>query len=411
MEKFNVSTSEQLQEVLQWALADKRRLSINGGGSKATVGRPFDADAEIRMTDFQGVEMHEPAELVMQAKAGSRLTDIVKTLDESRQKLAFSPPDYGPLLGKGADLSTIGGVFACNLSGSSRIKTGGARDHLLGVKGFTGRGQAFQTGSRVMKNVTGYDLCKLITGSYGTLAVCTSLTFKVLPKADKTRTVLIYGQQPGEAVETLRDAMSSIHEVSAAAYLPKTIAGRSDIKFVSDAGEAVTAISVEGSGPSAEFRCGALRSMFDTCGAIEELHGRRSDQLWRFISDAGAFVEDQSTNVWRVSMPPSETPEYLSKVEALLTGTEYYLDWAGGLIWISVPKSADLAGSKVLRESLKAGGHATLIRGTEEVRKLISPFHPQNSVLTRISESIREGFDPSRILNPGCMYPIIDGMN
>ncbi|MBL4666488.1 MAG: FAD-binding protein [Sneathiella sp.] len=410
MEKFKISTSEQLQDVLQWALAGGKKLSINGGGSKSTVGRPFDADAEIRMTDFHGTEMHEPAELVMQAKAGSRLTDIVKILDESGQKLAFSPPDYGPLLGKDAGISTIGGVFACNLSGSARIKAGGARDHLLGVKGFTGRGQAFQTGSRVMKNVTGYDLCKLITGSYGTLAVCTSLTFKVLPKADKTRTVLIYGQEPGEAVESLRDAMSSIHEVTAAAYLPKNIAERSDIKFVSDAGEAVTAISIEGSGPSTEFRCDALRKMFEICGAIEEQHGQRSEQLWAYIGGVGAFVEDQTTNVWRVSIPPSEAPEFISKLEALLSGAEYYLDWAGGLIWVSVPASAELAGSTILRDNLVAGGHATLIRGTETVRSTILPFQPQNSVLTRISESIREGFDPTRILNPGRMYPISDGM-
>ncbi|OUR79925.1 hypothetical protein A9Q83_02995 [Alphaproteobacteria bacterium 46_93_T64] len=405
MDKFNISSAEQVQEVLEWALAEKKKLSVNGAASKSSIGRPLDADAEIRLADMQGIELYEPAELVMKAKAGSRLTEITKTLDESGQQMAFSPPDYGPLLGGDAGQSTIGGIFASNLSGSTRIKAGAARDHLLGVSGFTGRAQSFQTGSRVMKNVTGYDLCKLVAGSYGTLAVCTSLTFKVLPKAVKKRTVLIYGQNPVEAVNSLRDAMSSIHEVSAAAYLPQNIANGSDIEFVSNIGGAVTAISVEGSGPSSEFRCAALCEMFKSRGQVEELHGHRSEKLWTYLANAEAFVADQSTTVWRISLPPSEASDYIKALEEQLPALEYYMDWAGGLIWVSLPSHVDQAGGNILRGNLKSGGHATLIRGSAEQRQNILPFQPQNSVLTRISESIREGFDPARILNPGRMYP------
>ena len=407
MENFDITAAAQVEEILNWALSNKQSLEIAGAGSKSDLGHEMQVGGRLSLKGLAGIDLYEPAELVMRAKAGTRLVDVEAHLAENQQRLAFSPPDLGPLLGRKAGLSTLGGVFACNLSGSSRIKAGAARDHLLGVNGFTGRGQAFQTGSRVMKNVTGYDLCKLIAGSYGTLAVCTNFTFKVLPKPEKMRTILIYGQEASAAVLTLRDAMSSIHEVAATAYLPADIAKKTGIDFVSNQDLAVTAILIDGAAPSVEFRNTALQEMFADHGSIEELHGTRSTAFWSFVADGSAFVQDQTSPVWRISLPPSEAAGYMDRLQQNLEGLEYYMDWAGGLIWVSVPENIVDAGAGVVRAELREKGHATLIRASADVRHSVAVFQPQNPVVQKISEKIREGFDPERILNPGRMYPLI----
>ncbi|MBE7638599.1 FAD-binding protein [Sneathiella sp. P13V-1] len=408
MEKVRVSEDSQIRELLDWAIADKKVINVTGGGTKLELGRPTEVDAELSMSDLNGVLLYEPAELVMKAKAGTRLVEIQKTLKDAGQQMAFCPPDLGPLMGKDAGLTTLGGIFACNLSGSERIKNGAARDHLLGVEGFTGRAEPFHTGSRVMKNVTGYDLCKLIAGSHGTLAVATEFTFKVLPKGEKTRTVVVFGESPEQAVKTMNRAMSSIHEVVATAYLPADIAKRTDIDLISEPEKSVTVMKVEGAAPSAEFRCKALKDMFKDCGDIEELHGMRSEKLWDFTGNVGAFVADQSRIVWKISTPPAEAASYIASLSESLSGLEYYLDWAGGLIWISLPAATENAGEESVRGKLE-NGHATLIRADASVRSAISPFHPQDKIKMMISEKIRDGFDPSCILNPERMYALPEG--
>lgn len=406
MSIFNVTAPEQIKEALDWALSEKQALAIAGNNTKESLGHPVDSAAALNLNALTGVTLYEPAELVMQAGAGSLLVDIEKTLSENDQRLAFCPPDLGPMLGKEAGCATLGGIFCCNLSGSQRIKMGAARDHLLGVNGFTGRAQAFHTGSRVMKNVTGYDLCKLIAGSYGTLTVCTDFTFKVLPRPDKMRTVLLYGQEPNAAVVTMRDAMSSIHEVAGAAYFPPNIAARAGIDYVSNQSEPVTAILIDGAGPSVEFRLQALRQLFKGKGDIEELHTMRTRDFWQFAANVGAFTADQSRIVWRVSVPPSEAADYVFRLKQEFMDLEYYLDWAGGLIWLSLPVDTEKGGADKTRGEIRNGGHATLIRAPLELRKQISVFQPQDPVTARISEKIRKGFDPQRILNPGRTYAI-----
>ncbi|GLQ06496.1 FAD-binding protein [Sneathiella chinensis] len=404
MRQIEIKTEDQISDVLEWALAGKHRLAIAGAGTKIGIGRPVEADAAVRLEGLSGVELYEPAELVMQAQAGTRLTEIRDILGREGQKLAFDPPDYGPLLGHPAGLGTIGGIFCCNLSGAARVKAGAARDHLLGVQGFTGRGQAFKTGSRVMKNVTGYDLCKLVAGSYGTLTIASRMTFKVLPRPEKTRTVLVFGVGEAEAVAAMRDALSSEHEVCAAAYLPEGVARRSGVSYLQSENRSVVALRIEGPGPSAEFRCVAIRGLMAAYGETEELHGQNSGTLWRFVGDVGAFVQDDPGVVWKVSVPPAGAPAYLKRLREHVQDMEYYLDWGGGLIWIALPNHTATGGEYAIRQSLNGEGHATLIRGSESLRASIAPFQPQNPVLARISEKIREGFDPHRILNPGRMY-------
>ncbi|MCG8490000.1 MAG: FAD-binding protein [Sneathiellales bacterium] len=401
MDKYLVENESQIKEALDWALAGGKSLSLAGNSTKESLGRPIQADAELNLSSLSGIELYEPAELVMQAKAGTRLSDIEAVLKQSGQKLAFQPPDYGPLLGGQEGQGTIGGIFSANLSGSERIKAGAARDHLLGVKGFSGRGEAFQTGSRVMKNVTGYDLCKLVCGSYGTIALCTDLTFKVLPKGEKARTILIFGLAEKKAVEVMRNGLSSRHEVSAAAYLPGKIAAETDIDHVSRAQSSVTALRVEGPGPSAEYRCATLRKEFDAEGPQDELHGHNSEKFWKFTSDVRPFL-GQGT-IWKVSIPPASSPAYIDKVKQACPGIEYYFDWGGGLVWLKVPEEMENGGETFVR-NFPDGGHATLIRGNILLRNTISPFQPQDPVMTLLMEKVRAGFDPKGIFNPGRMY-------
>ncbi len=406
MDIFDITNEGQIPDILHWALSGNKALKIQGNNSKAALGRPVKADAGLRLAGLDGIEMHEPAELVMQAKAGTLLETVQDVLKQAGQKLAFSPPDYGPLLGLDPGQSTIGGVFGCNLSGSARIKAGAARDHLLGARGFSGRGEAFQTGSRVMKNVTGYDLCKLVCGSYGTIALCTSLTFKVLPRPEKSRTVLVFGLRPEQAVTAMRDTLSSVHEVSAAAYLPEAIAARTDIGHVTGAKASVTALLVEGPAPSAEYRCAALREEMKDAGLLEELHGHNSEKFWAFTGNASAFTRDMKRVIWRVSVPPASAPAYIETVSASLPKAEYFMDWGGGLIWVSVLDESEDGGEAVVRQAMKDGGHATLIRGNETLRERISPFQPQSKAMGILSEKVRKGFDPEGIFNPGRMYPV-----
>ena len=205
----------------------------------------------------------------------------------------------------------------------------------------------------------------------------------------------------------MRDAMSSVHEVSAAAYMPAAIATKTGIDYL-EGGASVVALKVEGPAASAAYRCAALLTMFDGAGRVEELHGHRSRALWAHLSDVRPFSENQLSNIWKISIPPSNAPAYVKSISSVLPGLEYFLDWAGGLVWVSVPEDSEDAGEAVIRQNLNGRGHATLIRASDKLRKKVSPFQPQNSVIAKISERIREGYDPHRILNPERMYPIVE---
>ncbi|MEH6547762.1 MAG: FAD-binding protein, partial [Sneathiella sp.] len=350
MQTTKITSDDQIQDMLDWALAGKHGLAVQGRASKVSLGRPMAVDATLDMSGLTGVQLYEPAELVMKAKAGMKLSEIKALLDQQGQKLAFEPPDFGPLLGTAADLGTLGGIFSTNLSGSSRVKSGAARDHLLGVNGFTGRAQTFQTGSRVMKNVTGYDLCKLVAGSYGTLAIATEMTFKVLPKHDTVRTVLIYGADLPTAVACMRDALSSVHDVAAAAFLPAEIAARIPLDYISSPGVSVIALKIEGPKPSATFRCEAMRKIMAPFGDIEELHSHNSLQFWTLTSNAAPFV-GETAPLWRLSVPPANASAVIAAIKEQGLDCLYFADWAGGLIWLQLVSDKDDGGEAAIRHA------------------------------------------------------------
>ena len=401
-ESLKPESAAQVVDAVEWAAAEEQPLEVLGRASKRGLGRPVQASRGLDLSGLAGITLYEAEELVLSAGAGTPLAEITAALTEKNQELAFEPPDLGPLLGGEAGAGSIGGVLACTLAGPRRIKAGAARDHFLGVSAVSGRGEAFKSGGRVVKNVTGYDLCKLMAGSYGTLAAMTDVTVKVLPAAEKTRTVLLLGLDDAGALAAMTRALGSAHEVSGAAHLPAALAAGSDVSYVREAGGAVTALRVEGTGPSVEYRCAALRRELADLGESEELHGHNSAVFWQELRDVRPFVTQPERLVWRISVPPQAGPQ----VVAALAGGEgalYYLDWGGGLVWLALPASKD-GGHEAVRAALRdCGGHATLIRGPETLRAAVPVFQPQDSAMAALTKRVKDGFDPRRVLNPGRM--------
>ena len=405
-EKFDPATTDDVRAIVADALASKTPLEIAGNGSKREIGRPVDLNYVLSTAQLSGVSLYEPDELVLRAGPGTPMKQLRLQLEQHGQMLAFEPPDYGPLLGGAADEGTIGGIVAGNLAGPRRVKAGAARDHFLGVVAVSGRGEVFKSGGRVVKNVTGYDLCKLMAGSWGTLGVMTEVTVKVLPASEKTRTVLVSCADATTAIGAMTRALSSPHDVSAAAWLPAPAAARSGVSYVSAAHEALAAVRVEGIGSSVDARCIALRDELSEFGEIEELHTHNSVRLWDEIRDVrllGEHPDNGDDAIWRISVPPAAAPGLL---ERLGTGMELeaFVDWGGGLIWARVSGMMD-AGSYVIRRAMvTTGGHALLVRAQHDQRIVEPVFHPEAAGVERLTRNIKEAFDPGGILNPGRMF-------
>ncbi|MBM3525567.1 MAG: FAD-binding protein, partial [Alphaproteobacteria bacterium] len=219
-ETLRPATEAQLRDVVRWAAAEEVPLEIRGGGSRAAIGRPIQVRHLLDVSAFSGIVGYEPEELVMTVAAATPMAEIDAALQARNQMLAFEPMDTAAMLGAPAGSGTIAGALAVALSGPRRIKAGAARDHLLGYQAVSGRGECYKAGGKVVKNVTGYDLPKLVCGAHGTLSVLTEVTLKVLPAPPKARTVLLFGLDEAAATRAMADALNSPFEVSGAAHLP-----------------------------------------------------------------------------------------------------------------------------------------------------------------------------------------------
>ncbi|HTP83731.1 MAG TPA: glycolate oxidase subunit GlcE [Alphaproteobacteria bacterium] len=387
-----------LREAIAEATASETSLEISGRASKRALGRPIQASQVLDLSALSGIRTYEPAELVLTAAAATPLAEIEAALAANNQMLAFEPPHWDRLLAA-QDSGSLGGVLACNLAGPRRIKSGAARDHFLGVVAVSGRGEIFKAGGKVVKNVTGYDLCKLLAGSFGTLAAMEEVTVKVLPAPPKTRTVLLLGLDAASAVTALTEALNSAYEVSGAAYLPRAVAARSRVDRVRAAEASVTAIRVEGTAISVEARSQVLRRQFAAHAAVEELHTTNSVQLWSEIREVQPLLPDPGRAIWRASVPPTGGAAVAGAV-----GGEYLLDWGGGLVWAAMDAAGD-GGAAIVRAAVRAaGGHALLVRAAPGVRAAVSVFEPQEGAVAALSARVKKAFDPLRVLNPGRMY-------
>jgi glycolate oxidase FAD binding subunit len=326
-----VRDAKDVEQVVRAAVASEQPLEIIGHGSKRQVGQPMATNAVLDLSALNAITAYEPNELIITVQAGAPLADVKSLIDSKNQQFAFDPMDTAPLLGTSA-IGTIGGMIAAGLAGPRRVKAGGARDHLLGAHAVSGFGDSFKTGGRVVKNVTGYDLCKLLAGSWGTLAVMTEVTLKVMPRPESERTLLLRGLDDVTANKAMTAALGSPFDVSA----------------------------------------------FEAAGPL------------------GAWP------VWRIVCPPASGGA-LGQALARESGGDVIYDWGGGLIWAALPPKPDAQAALLRRRVEAAGGHATLLRASEEVRRHIDVFHPQAAGVAALGERVRNSFDPKNILNRGRM--------
>jgi glycolate oxidase FAD binding subunit len=413
MTGFTPATPGDVQSAVEWALSQRAPLEIFGQGSKRGIGHPQEAGRALDLSLLSGVTLYEPEELVLSARAGTPLAEIEQVLADNGQELAFDPIDYssllgfrreGTALGEGGRGGTIGGALAANLAGPRRIKAGAARDHVLGIAAVSGRAETFKSGGRVVKNVTGYDLSKLMAGSWGTLAVVTDVTFKVLPAGETETTLAIAGLTDEAAAGVMAHAMNSTAEVSGAAHLPQGIAAR--IAGGAAGSDALTLLRVEGFGPSVAYRIATLEAMLGSAGPAETIEEPASRSIWRGIRDCMPFADGSQRPVWRVSMAPYQAHRMVLALR-MEAGADAFYDWQGGLVWLRMEAEPE---ADLVRRLVRAhgGGHATLVRASPAQRSSARVFEPQPAALAALSARLKAQFDPMNILNPGRMTPDAD---
>ncbi len=392
------ATAAEVQGIVADAAAEQRGLEVCGGGSKRLLRPPVASAALLDLSALTGITDYDPDELVVTARSGTPLAEIEAALAERRQMLAFEPFDHAPLFGAEAGRATLGGIVAANVSGPRRLSMGAARDHILGFTAVSGRGEALKGGGAVVKNVTGFDLPKLMAGSWGTLAVLLSITMRVLPHP-RTETTVLFRGLPDEAANRLMSAAMALPAaVSAAAHLPLP--------------HAVTALRLEGFGPSVEARSRELRRALEPMGAGATIEADESRAFWHGVRSLDALPR-QGHVLWRMSVPPARG----WRVPSLLAwaGASYVYDWAGALVWAAVPEDAAPGGTeRIHAERIRAaaralGGHAALIRAPPAMREALSladraalgDAPDAHGGMRRLHARLKAAFDPCGILNPG----------
>ena len=353
-------------------------LRITGGGTRP-IGHA--AGTALSTAKLSGISLYEPGALTIVAGAGTPLAEIEHALAQENQRLAFEPMDHRALLGT-TGTPTIGGMVAANVSGPRRIAVGACRDFMLGVRLVDGAGTIIKNGGRVMKNVTGYDLVKLMSGAYGSLGVLTEVSLKVLPDVETMGSLVLYGLSDDEAIKAMSAALGSPFEATGVAHSP-----------TSAIGDACTMIRIEGFEASVQYRAEQLRDLLASFGEVDIRIGANSgpgsENAWLAIRDVNAFA-DQDGDVWRISVKPSDAAALVARIGP--KAVQY--DWGGGLIWVLTKAGHDL------RSALGAfAGHATLIRGSADV----PVFQPEPAPLAALTKGLRAKFDPRGILNPGIM--------
>ncbi|POR45659.1 FAD-binding protein [Bosea psychrotolerans] len=428
------TTEAQACFVVKSVVASGIPLAIRGGGTRSGLGRPSQAASTLSSAGLTGITLYEPAEMVIGARAGTPLSLVQETLAERGQMLPFEPMDHRLLLGTEGE-PTIGAVAAGNISGPRRINAGAARDSLIGIRLINGRGEAIKSGGRVMKNVTGLDLVKLVAGSFGTLGFLTEVVFRVLPKPERVVTLVWRGLPDEAAVALLSTALGSPFEPFAAAHLPAGIGARafsSEVDTGSPAtnakrlreenaskqgagaversnwigngsSEARTLLRLENFSASIDYRSAELAALLTAHGAPEMLEGADSEALWQDVRDAGFFAGTQEA-VWRLSLAPTNGPRATAAIANVLPQARWFYDWGGGLVWLAVP-DADDAGAAAIRAAIRPlGGHATLVRAPDAIRASVPVFEPLAEPLLRVTAGIKTSFDPAGIFEPGRMY-------
>ena len=382
-------SEEAAARLVQVAALSRTPLAIRGGGTRSLAGVPEGAET-LSTRGLAGIVAYNPAEMTMTVRAGTPLEVVEAALAEKRQMLAFEPCDLRAALGS-SGIPTIGGVFAANASGPRRFVAGAARDSLIGVRFVNGKGEVVKAGGRVMKNVTGLDLVKLLAGSHGSLALLTEVTFRLLPVPETAATIVVSGLNDAEAAAAMATAMSMSVEVSGAAHLPESVRGRFAGGMLPDG--AATVLRLEGLSASVAVRSEKLAAAMGRFGAVTHLDAEVTARLWREIRDAAPYADGTPRPLWRVSVAPTAGHQLVAALR-LETGVDAFYDWQGGLVWLRMEADPEAA---LLRRYVKAvgGGHATLLRARPEVLATTEAFEPQPDAVVALSARVKASFDPA----------------
>jgi glycolate oxidase FAD binding subunit len=390
---FRPTNVAEVVDVITDANAAARSLELVCGGTKRSFGDHVFADALLDMSGLAGIEMYEPEELVIKVRAGTPMSLLRSALGAHNQNFAFEPPDYAALFGNVAAIDTIGGIVACNLSGPRRVLAGAARDSVLGIEGVNGRGEAFHSGGRTVKNVTGFDIPRLMTGSFGVLAALTSITLKVHPAPQYESTLVVSELDDGVALRTMSDLLQLPFEISAAAHLGGERSSAS-----------ATAIRIEGFRESVMAREAEIEKRLQVRGEVKRLVADESRHFWASLKDLSAFSGDDAC-IWRLSLPCDQA----ASVSKSLGGPAIY-DWGGSQVFVQSRAENMQSQADALRKRIvEAGGSASLLRATPDVRRQVGTFQPRHGALREVGERLRRAFDPNGVLNPGKLASLSHG--
>ena len=383
-------------------------LELIGSGSKRKIGKSLQCSKTLSLSKLNGIIEYLPKELYIKVKAGTPLEEIEKELEKNNQQLAFEPIDFGYFLNGKSDYGTAAGQVACNISGSRRFKVGSVRDHVLGFRGVNGRGEIIKSGGVVVKNVTGYDLSKLVCGSYGTLIALTEVTFKVLPKPEESKTLIIHNQKIESALDFLDKSISSSNDISGAIFLPNepripgcvmNIENTFKLNDLKQDGS-ITAIRIEGSKSSTDQRMKNLINELKIMNInISTLENYQSEIFWNKIKNLEFFLHSKNSII-RAVIPPSECAKLIYQFSNKF---KYSLDWGGALIWMEAFELSEEMFESIRKKVVKVGGYVTMIKNSDYLPYVEDVF-TINKDRFNISQNIKKSFDPKRILNPGKMY-------
>ena len=374
-------------------------LLVTGAGTKSAMLRPVQAARSLSTRGLDGITLHAPKELVVAALAGTPVATLEAALAAAGQHLIAEPPDLAGLLGSRPGTQTLGGVVAANLSGPRRVAWGAMRDHVIGVRAVNGAGEVIRSGGRVLKNVTGLDLCKLLAGSHGTLGVLTEITLKVLPAPERSGTLVLTGLPPEQGVAALAAALGSPYGVSGAAWLTAEAAAL--VPELAWARAPVTLVRIEEFAASVAYRLGRLRAELAGFAPGELMDDGASRALWRAVRDVAVLPNAPEEAVWRVSVRPSAGPGLLAA--GMAAGARGMLDWGGGLVWLAGPARA-ACHEAIARAALAGGGVWTLMRAPESLRAGVDVVPPEPAALAALTRRVKAALDPAGILNPGRIY-------
>jgi len=399
---------KEVSDFIKKAYKSNSSIELLGSGSKRKIGKPLQCSNTLNLSKLSGIIKYFPEELYIKVKAGTPIKQIEDELKKNKQQLVFEPIDFGYLLNGKSDYGTAGGQIACNISGPRRFKVGSVRDHVLGFRGVNGKGDIIKSGGVVVKNVTGYDLSKLMCGSYGTLVALTEVTFKVLPEPEASKTLVIHNQKIETAIYFLDKALSSSHDISGATFLPKeskSLGCVMDIEKTFKLNDlkqegSITAIRIEGSKNSIDQRMQNLISelkIINVSISILEVH--QSEVFWNKIKNL-EFFSFSKNSILRIVVPPSECVKLVYQLSNVF---KYYLDWGGALMWMEAHELSEQMFESIRRKVVKLGGYVTMIKNSEYL-PFVEDVFTINKDRFNISQNIKKSFDPKRILNPGKMY-------